>query len=257
MTKLERIFMGVIIACGFVMFALALWVADAEKRAVWPAAANAIASSIRDKNAIAVADMVEDYLTAAKLAEQERYAAAEYMLDPFREVGDFRLTAYLVPRDGGPVDANDQPLHHGVIATDPAVIPPGTLVYIPALIEFDKLYAPTRTISLRELKSRIAGTAITPGELPMSGTSEADLSVKGKDVVSHEARGEGWFIVKDNGPAVRGNTIDVAVFSEEAYTYIASGMYESASFSTPMVRQPTGFKNKETGELTVKVYARR
>lgn len=256
MTQLERIFLGVIVTCGVVMFGLAAWAADAERRAYWPTAARGLEAAIRDANAVEAAGMVEDYLTAAKNAEEKRYTAAGYMLDPFEEVGDFRLTAYLVPRDGGPVDTNDQPLHHGVIAADPAVIPPGTLVYIPALIEFDYLFAPTRTLSIGELKRRIGGRDLAPTAAPAPGAGD-DLSIEGRDVVSHEARGGGWFTVKDTGPAVKGNIIDVAVFDADAYAYIAGGLYETASMSAPMVRSVKGFKNKATGELTVKVYKQR
>jgi 3D (Asp-Asp-Asp) domain-containing protein len=257
MTRRERVFLVIIVVCGFVMFALAAWVADAERRAKWPTVARALTASIRDANAIDAAAVIGDYLTAARWAEQERYAAAENLVDPLEDVGDFRVTAYLVPRDGGGVDAGGEPLHHGVIAADPAIIPLGTLVYIPALIEFDRIYAPTRTISVRELRRRLGGTALVPTAAPAPATGEGDFAVEGRDVVSHEARGGGWFVVKDTGAKVKGNVIDVAVFDENAYEYIAAGFYETASMSAPMVRSVKGFKNTATGELTVKIYRQR
>lgn len=228
----------VMIAGGVIVVVatLAMWVADAERRADWPDAARELARAIDDASAVdarlETMRLVGDYVTAARWAEQERYAAAEAMAAPLVEVGEFRVTAYLVPRDGGPLDCGGMPLHHGVVATDPAVIPTGALIYIPALREFDRLYAPVYRIPLREAQKNKddvdADTDVGTGDVGLVD-DDIDGGVEGGYAVSYDARGGGWFVARDTGAKVRGHTIDVAVFSDDAYRYIAEGRYSSAA----------------------------
>lgn len=251
-------FWAVVVAIMVIVAGATWWIVDAEGRAEWPAAAKSLEDAIWWSCRLDLAQNIFDYHVAVNNLEAERLAVAAARGSPLvgiyhrisgdeTVVGKFELTVYLVPRDGGWLDTRDQPLHHGVVAVDPKFFPHDSLIYIPALRKFDALFAPTYTLQPPpELKKAVeepvvvlADATVTQIKLHPNEPIIIELSdplgvepennehaetAAADDMAAdvYRARCHGWFVVRDTGAKVKGRKIDVAVFSEAAYTYIAT-----------------------------------
>lgn len=250
-------FWGAVTVLVVAVMAAGCWIIDAENRAEWVTEVKALERAIWYANRIELARGIFGFYSATANLETERLAIATARSSPLvgvyhrisgdrKVVGTFEITAYLVPRDGGYLDTRDRPLHHGIIAVDPRYFPLDGIVYVPALREFDAMFAPTYTlrpppelepavedpavvlsdaVSQIELHPEIPPETEQADPLGVEPETAAEETVAGGDDMARDfyrARCHGWFLVRDTGEKVKGRKIDVAVFSEAAYNYITT-----------------------------------